>query len=162
MQALCKILSGNVILASKVIMDYELVFSLSGLLAMSGWGTLLFSPLMPHWSDRIAGLIVPVVLSAGYLVILLFFPMQNGGGFGSFAEVTQLFSNPEALMGGWIHYLAFDLFVGAWICRTGRHEGIKFWLVLPSLPVTFMLGPAGFLLFSTLRIFMRSKNLKTQ
>lgn len=139
-------------------MDFELIFSLAGLLAMSGWVTLLFSPLIPHWSDQIAGLIIPGALSIGYLVILLFFPTQNSGGFGSFADVTQLFSSPEALMGGWIHFLAFDLFVGAWICRTGRHESIKFWMVLPCLPVTFMFGPAGLLLFSTIRVFMRSKN----
>lgn len=139
-------------------MDFELIFSLAGLLAMSGWVTLLVSPLIPHWSHRIAGLIVPITLSFGYLIILLFSSTQNGGGFGSFADVTQLFSNPEALMAGWVHFLAFDIFVGAWICRTGRDENIKFWMVLPCLPVTFMFGPAGFLLFSIVRTFRKGMN----
>ena len=138
-------------------MDFELIFSLAGLLAMLGWIVLLVSPFIPQWSDRIAGLIIPLTFSFGYLVILLFFPPQTGGGFASFAEVTQLFSNPEALMAGWVHFLAFDLFVGAWICRTARNEGIKFWMVLPCLPITFMLGPAGFLLFSTVRALLKMK-----
>lgn len=137
-------------------MDLELVFSLTGTLSLLGWAALLASPLIPNWSERIAGLVVPLVLSTGYVVILLFSSTQNGGGFDSFADVTQLFSHPEALMGGWIHFLAFDLIVGAWICRTARQEGINFWMVLPCLPVTFLFGPAGFLLFSTVRAIRRA------
>ena len=133
-------------------MDFELMYSLAGLLAMSGWVTLIFSPLIPNWSDRIASLIVPIVLSIGY-VGLAFLPNDSGGGFGSFSEVTQLFSNPAALMAGWVHFLAFDLLIGAWICRVSRREKIRFLLILPTLPVTFMFGPAGFLAFSLVRRF---------
>lgn len=143
-------------------MDFELVFSSVGLLSMLGWATLLFSPLIPRWSDRIAGLIVPMVLAATYVVFLLFFPAQNGGGFSSFADVSQLFTNPEAVMSGWVHFLAFDLFVGAWICRTGRQENIKFWMVLPCLPVTFLFGPAGFLMFSIVRAINLPRRATTQ
>jgi len=132
-------------------MDFELVFSIAGMMAMIGWLVLLFSPFMPQWSDRIAGYLIPVVLAFGYTVIMLFFPTQNSGGFGSFAEVTQLFTSSNALMAGWIHFLAFDLVVGAWICREARKQAIKFWMVVPCLPVTFMFGPAGFLLFSAVR-----------
>ena len=39
------------------------------------------------------------------------------GGFGSLAEVRQLFERPGLLAAGWLHYLAFDLFVGTWIAR---------------------------------------------
>ena len=54
-------------------------------------------------------------------------------------------------MAGWIHFLAFDLLIGAWICRQARREYISFWLVLLTLPMTFLYGPAGFLAFSALR-----------
>ena len=127
-------------------MNHELVFSLAGLMAMAGWTALLLSPLIPVWSDRIAGLVIPAVLSIGYVVILLAFPAPSGG-FGSFAEVRELFSHADALMAGWVHFLAFDLLVGAWICRQGRREGLPFWSVAPCLPVTFLFGPAGFLMF---------------
>lgn len=131
-------------------MPYELVFSAVGFLAMIGWAMLVFSPVLGAISDRIAGLAIPVVLSCGYLVMLLFFPAETGG-FGSFADVMQLFSSPQAVMAGWVHYLAFDLLVGAWICRQGRSEHMSFWLILPCLPVTFLFGPAGYLLFSSIR-----------
>jgi len=131
-------------------MNHELVFSLAGSLAMAGWAALFASPLIPVWSDRIAGLVVPAILSAGYVAILFAFPAP-GGGFGSFAAVMELFSHAAALMAGWIHFLAFDLLVGAWICRQGRGIGMPFWLVAPCLPVTFLFGPAGFLLFQLVR-----------
>ena len=47
----------------------------------------------------------------------------EGGGFGSIAEVRALFANDSALAAGWLHYLAFDLFVGAWIAREGPGLG---------------------------------------
>ncbi|MCK0166754.1 ABA4-like family protein [Jannaschia sp. S6380] len=106
-------------------MNHELIFSLAGLMAMAGWAALLLSPLIPVWSDRIAGFAVPGILSAGYVVILFAFPAPSGG-FGSFADVRELFSHADALIAGWIHFLAFDLLIGAWICRRGRQEGLPF------------------------------------
>lgn len=138
-------------------MDHELLFSFAGMLAMAGWLALLLSPWMPQWSDHIAGYLVPIVLSIGYTTLLIFFPAQNGGGFGSLAEVQQLFTSSSALLAGWVHFLAFDLVVGAWICRKARQQGIRFWMVVPCLPATFLFGPAGFLLFSMIRALkMRS------
>ena len=137
-------------------LDVELIFSLAGLLAMGGWVALLFSPQIPVWSARIAGQVIPGLLAGGYVVLALFFPSNNDGGFGTFAEVTVLFSHEYALLAGWVHFLAFDLFVGAWICSTARSDGIKFWIVLPCLPVTFLFGPAGYLLFSLVRLVAKS------
>jgi len=31
--------------------------------------------------------------------------------------VAQLFENRWLLLAGWVHYLAFDLFIGAWETR---------------------------------------------
>lgn len=131
-------------------MNYELLFSAVGMLAMLGWLILLLSPWMPNWSDRLAGLAIPVALAVIYVVIAFALPTE-AGGFGSFAEINVLFDQPSALMAGWIHFLAFDLLIGAWICRKARAENIHFGFVLPCLPVTFLFGPAGFLLFSTIR-----------
>ena len=131
-------------------MNHELIFSFAGLMAMAGWAALLLSPLIPVWSDRIAGFAAPGILSAGYVVILFAFPAPSGG-FGSFADVRELFSHAYPLMAGWIHFLAFDLLIGAWICRQGRRDRLPFWSVAPCLPVTFLFGPAGFLLFQLIR-----------
>lgn len=128
-------------------MPHDLIFSLAGLTAMGGWLLLLASPLMPRWSDRIAGYLLPLGLSLTYCLLLLFLPGQGGGDYASLAGVAQLFADPSALLAGWVHYLAFDLFIGGWICRHARQHGLPFWLVLPSLPLTFLFGPAGLLAY---------------
>jgi len=52
---------------------------------------------------------------------------------------------------GWIHYLAFDLLVGRWETQDAAARGIPAWLVVPCLALTFMFGPAGWLLYVGLR-----------
>lgn len=132
-------------------MFFENMFSLAGIIAMTGWLLLLVSPLMPNWSDRIAGVLLPLVLSLGYLMLLIVPASSSGGGFGTLAEVIVLFSYEQAALTGWVHFLAFDLFIGAWVCRKARSESMKFMLVVPCLPVIFLFGPAGFLAFQAVR-----------
>ena len=135
-------------------MNYELLFSAAGILAMMGWLLLLASPWVPKWSDRIASLFIPCALASGYVAIVYLAPTTSGG-FGSFPEVVELFSHPQAVMAGWVHFLAFDLIVGAWICRKARAENIPFWFVIPCLPLTFLFGPAGYLAFAMVRLFRK-------
>jgi hypothetical protein len=72
------------------------------------------------------------------------------------ANVKALFQNDNAVAMGWIHYLAFDLFVGAYIVRKSQQLQISRWLYTLTLPFTFMFGPVGYLLFFML------KTIKTQ
>ena len=59
--------------------------------------------------------------------------------------------NPWLLLAGWIHYLAFDLLVGSWEVRDARERGIGHLLVVPCLILTFLFGPAGWLLYLGVR-----------
>lgn len=132
-------------------MNADIIFQTSGLLAMFGWAALLVSPITPTVSDRIAAVVVPIVLSVGYAGLILAFWATAEGGFDSLAGVALLFQTRELLLAGWIHYLAFDLFVGAWIVRSARLAAVPFWLVVPCLGLTFLFGPAGFLSFIAIR-----------
>jgi hypothetical protein len=132
-------------------MPVDSAFQIVNMLALLGWAALAFAWIVPDWSERVAGLAVPVVLSVAYAGLVLAFWSRAPGGFGSLDEVMALFTMPEIALAGWIHYLAFDLFLGAWEVRTARREGIAFLLVLPCLVLTFLFGPAGFLAFSALR-----------
>ncbi len=78
-------------------------------------------------------------------------PHVDGAGFNSIAQVRALFSVDRALVAGWIHYLAFDLFIGAWQTRDARALGIAQWAVLPCLVLTFLFGPLGLGLYLLLR-----------
>ena len=77
---------------------------------------------------------------------------QAEGGFGSLADVMQLFTNKNAALAGWIHYLAFDLFVGSWEVKDAQERGVSHWFVVPCLFLTFLLGPIGFLAYHAVRL----------
>ncbi len=128
----------------------EQLFSWGGYLAMLGWLALLLSLFLDRiraWTWRITGLLIPAVLAIAYIFLLASNSDANpDGGFGSIEAVRALFSDDPALAAGWIHYLAFDLFIGTWIVRTGLDTGVHPLLILPALPLTFLLGPAGLLL----------------
>lgn len=132
-------------------MTNETIFGAANMLALAGWAALVVGWRFPRWSDLAAGVVVPVLLAVAYAGLVLSFWSRAPGGFGSLSEVMALFTMPEIALAGWIHYLAFDLLVGAWEARTARREGIAFLLVLPCLALTFLFGPAGFLAFFALR-----------
>ena len=141
-------------------MDYELAFSAASILAMIGWLSLLASPFNPKWTNRISGYVIPLILSVGYVILLVLSSKNGGGGFDSLANVMTMFSYTTSMLAGWVHYLAFDLFIGAWQCRTARAEGIIFWLVIPCLALTFIFGPLGLLAFLALRTASNGFSLK--
>ncbi len=104
------------------------------------------------WTRRIviSGLI-PLLLGSVYLVLIVLYFGNTEGSFGSLAGVMKLFEDPNAVLAGWIHYLAFDLFVGSWELRNSQKHGINHFLVVPCLLLTFMLGPIGLLTYFGLR-----------
>jgi Domain of unknown function (DUF4281) len=131
--------------------DPHALFQLTGPVAMLGWLALVLAPLAPRLTDALATLVIPALLSVGYTALILVHWSDAPGGFDSLANVMLLFTNPAVALAGWVHYLAFDLFVGAWITRTARAEAIPHLLILPCLVLTFLFGPAGFLAFIALR-----------
>ena len=91
----------------------DTAFSAANGLAMVGWLCLLVAP-RARWSNGwVAGLGIPALLSAGYLVLMLTHWRPGHGGFGSLTQVSQLFESRVVLLAGWVHYLAFDLLIGA-------------------------------------------------
>ena len=132
-------------------MPPDTLFQIANTTALVGWLILLASPLFPTATDRICAIAIPLLLSIAYTGLIFAYFGRAEGGFDTLANVMKLFSRPEVVLAGWIHYLAFDLFVGAWEVRTARAETIPFLLVIPCLVLSFLFGPAGFLAFSILR-----------
>jgi len=78
---------------------------------------------------------------------------SEGGGssFSSIEGVRNLFASDGGLTVGWIHYLAFDLFVGIWIARDADNKGFSRIVQAPILFFTMMAGPFGLLLWLIIR-----------
>lgn len=138
-------------------MGAEQVFSIASLIAMIGWIILAVAPRWVVTRKLIISGVIPLLLSVAYLILIVLFFGRAEGGFDSLANVMKLFTNEWAVLAGWIHYLAFDLFVGAWETKDAQEKGISHWFVIPCLLLTFMLGPVGFLLYRILRFFLAKK-----
>lgn len=138
-------------------MGAEQVFSIASLIAMIGWIILAVAPRWVVTRKLIISGVIPLLLSVAYLILIVLFFGRAEGGFDSLANVMKLFTNEWVVLAGWIHYLAFDLFVGAWETKDAQEKGISHWFVIPCLLLTFMLGPVGFLLYRILRFFLAKK-----
>jgi hypothetical protein len=128
----------------------DLVFQVAGALAMVGWLALIFLPAR-RWANAIVPVAIPALLGAVYTVLLAVSLPGSEGGYGSLGAVAALFADPRALLAGWVHYLAFDLFLGGWQVRDARRHGVPHLLVVPALVMTFLFGPAGLLLYLVVR-----------
>ncbi|HWW77519.1 MAG TPA: ABA4-like family protein [Pyrinomonadaceae bacterium] len=138
-------------------MSPEQLFSLCGGLVLPGWLLLVFLP-RRKWAARlVCPVVIPLLLALVYLWLVATTLGRTPGDFNSLAGVAQLFQNPRALLAGWIHYLAFDLFVGSWEVRDAQRVGLHHLAVVPCLVLTFLFGPVGLLLYFALRAAVRRR-----
>lgn len=131
-------------------MTAEAAFSIANGLALVSWLLLAALPRQRWVTHVVTSLAVPGLFALVYVVLIAWRWLGASGGFSSLAGVGALFSDPWLLLAGWIHYLAFDLLVGSWEVRDAQARGIPHLLVVPCLFLTFMFGPAGWLLYTGL------------
>jgi len=136
-------------------MDFDILFRLANLSVVPAWIMLIF---LPRWAGTkmlVHSMIYPLVLGVIYAIGLLWSVFGGmgaaDGGFTTIAGVRALFSVDIGIFVGWVHYLLFDLFVGAWEARDAQRRGFSHWLLIPCLLLTFVAGPFGLLLYVVLR-----------
>ena len=126
------------------------IFSALNSVALVSWLALAVFP-RTRLVRIAAGTAVPAFFAAVYIAILAGTWSDAEGGFSSLDGVAALFGNPWVLLAGWTHYLAFDLLIGVWEVGDASERRIPHWLVVPCLALTFMFGPAGWLLYMVVR-----------
>lgn len=133
------------------------MFSVVGVLSFIGWGALAFSPLR-HEPLILVARVISILLALIYAFLLvLLWGQEPKADFSSLSGVASGFSNMGHLLTGWIHFLAFDLFIGAWQVEKAKVIGIPHIILLPCLVITFLVSPLGLLLF----LMIQSIKLKT-
>ena len=127
------------------------LFTIASTAVVPGWLLLATAPRWRPTKLIVRSGLLSLVLSAGYLVLILLNYPGAAGGFGSLAEVARLFESRPLLLAGWVHYLAFDLFVGGWETGDAEARGVSHLLVVPCLALTFFFGPIGLLAYFAVR-----------
>jgi len=137
-------------------MTLEMLFKAANYAVIPFWLLLILAPRW-SWTDRLVHSPVVLLLLAPIYAYMLFGygPAPEGMGFISLYGVMLGFSAPHVVVAGWIHYLIFDLFVGAWEARDARRRGVPHLLLVPCLLATLMIGPVGLLLYVLVRFISK-------
>ena len=142
-------------------MTSELIFNIANNGILIFWALLIVAPRWRGTQILVHSMAIPVILGLTYiwLVTNFFLGAMPAGGpapslslFFSLSGVMAFFTSPVAATAGWVHYLVFDLFIGAWEVRDSGRRGISHWAVIPCLIVTLLFGPAGLLLYLLVRL----------
>lgn len=138
---------------------WNTIFSTANMLAMVAWVILILLPRKPFALSAVLYLGVGL-LSATYAVLLvsLMAGWLDAGGpggaetsFTTIEGVRAIFASDGGVTVGWVHYLAFDLFVGLWIAKDADAKGFNRFIQAPILLATFMAGPLGLFVWLILR-----------
>jgi hypothetical protein len=134
----------------------DLLFQLANLWIMPFWLLMIF---LPHWgwTRRLISspwIVAPLALTYTVLILPQLITLLPALANPELDNLARLLGTPEAAAIGWIHFLAFDLFVGRWIYLDSRERQISAWWVSPALVLTLMMGPVGWLLYLALRSFL--------
>jgi hypothetical protein len=138
-------------------MNAESIFKLCNTIALVSWLLLIIAT--PFWR-QISRILIGTVITLFCIVyawlILTSFNINDVEKFSTLDGVVSLFTNKTMVVGGWVHYLAFDLMTGIWITKNAKLHSINHWVTVPALVLTFMLGPVGLLLYLVIR-FIKTK-----
>lgn len=143
-------------------MDAEGWFTLLNRFAAVLWLLLVLFPRQRMVSRVVVPLGGSSILAVAYLFFLAQGFKDSSLDFTSLASVRALFQGDAALLAGWIHYLAFDLFVCSWVVRDSVANAIHHAVILPSLFLSFMVGPIGYLSYLLIRTLVYRKPLFIQ
>jgi len=141
-------------------MSDELIFQWANRSVLFPWALLALFP-RGVWTKRLvhSGAFC-VLLALLYAALLIWdLPGPKGANFSSLDGVARIFTSPKTLIAAWVHYLAFDLFVGSWIVRDAHRHHLAHAWTLPSLALTLMLGPLGLLSWLALRLVLSRRSL---
>ncbi len=133
----------------------ETMFSIASSAAMLGWVILIFLPRRYDLLFAVPQYLIPLGLGLLYAGLMFTNIYTVDGGYGSIEQVRALFGKDEVLLAGWVHYLAFDLFIGAWIARQSDSMGIPRIIQAVLLLATFVFGPVGLAAFLIMRVGYR-------
>ncbi|MCG6150604.1 ABA4-like family protein [Leptospira bandrabouensis] len=141
-------------------MNPSLIFKIANAITVLAWLVLIFSPNQVRVIRLLRVFVSGLLLGGVYVISIIIGNGQTEGNFSSLESVRLLFANDYFLLAGWIHYLAFDLFLGTWETEDAIKEKINRWILVPILALTFYFGPAGWLLYLILRFMNRKLAIK--
>jgi len=134
----------------------EIIFTSANYGILPAWFLLVFLPRAKVTVILVHKGIIPALFSMLYLTLIIISWGKGEGDMGSLKGVSLLFSHPQTLLAGWIHYIVFDCLIAAYMVRDAAKRGIKHYFIIPSLLLTLAFGPIGYLSYWIIAQFKRN------
>ena len=127
------------------------------------WFILVFLP-----QSKVCGLFVtsifPFLILGSVYIYLLYYFFNTGYNFSEnfslylgIYDLANLFENEGFLILFWTHFLAINLFCGAWIVRDSQKYLMSKYFNFIPLIITYFIGPLGIIIYWIIRIFFAKK-----
>ncbi len=137
-------------------MPLEILFKGANFAVLPFWLLLLVAPRWRGTQLLVHGPAVVLLLTPIYAYMLFGYgPSPQDIDMTTLYGVMSAFTAPHVVVAGWIHYLIFDLFIGAWEARDALRLHIPQLFVIPCLLATLVVGPVGLLLYLIVRFITR-------
>ena len=138
-------------------MNYEIIFNIYNTGILIFWFFLLVFPKSKLTQKMTDFPWIPLVIAFGYIYFLGTSDSIFSVDFSTLSGLTEMFqnSNPRGVAAGWLHYLAFDFWVGCWILRDSQKKGVKHAFIIFPMFFTFMLGPVGVIIYTLVLLFQK-------
>ncbi len=136
----------------------ETIFSIADGGIFICWILLIVAPRWRGTELAVHSIAIPLILGALYIWLL--WRVLVGGGlpgasYSTLPGLARWYSSPVGVEIMWVHYLIFDLFVGAWQSRDAARRGLSHWVLVACLIVTMVAAPLDCLLYLAMRFVFR-------
>lgn len=129
------------------------------IVALASWAVLILLPRRPFAMALVlyVGVGLLCLAYASALAGVMSGTLAPGGewsgsvSFFTIEGLRAISANDAGVAIGWVHYLAFDLFVGLWIAKDGDSKGMSRIVQGVVLLLVLLAGPAGLLAWLVLR-----------
>ena len=144
------------------------ILSYQNIYLMANWGVIPFWLLLIILPNHgvtnffVQSIVAPFLLAGayGFIAYNIFLEGNTLDSFELYSGLDGLYSmfaNEAFLLVFWIHFLAINLFLGAWISRDSQRYMVPRLFVIISLILTYFTGPVGLLIYWFIRIFFAKK-----
>ena len=140
-------------------LTHENIYLWTNFAILPFWLMLIVIPNSKFTQFFVNSIILPLILSATYIYIIYQAILMDEPIFDVFKLYVSLdnlyilFATESFLLVFWLHFLALNLFLGAWISRDGIKYNIPRSLVFTPLILVYLTGPLGLVLYWLIRVF---------
>ena len=143
--------------------NIEMIYLWLNIGVLPFWFVLIFFPQSNICKYLVTSIFPYLVFGLVYIYLLFLFYKADYNFLNNFNlylglnELKNLFEDNSFLIAFWLHFLAINLFCGAWIVKDSQKFIISKIIVFFPLIITYFIGPIGLFVYWVIRIFFAKR-----